>query len=67
MRYSIEPKEWKKWTKHKLLSFSKHFGNKYGQKLFDQDTKSETEAFKTASKFSIKNTRSNWVGRNIFI
>ena len=56
MRYSIEPRE----RRFGFLSFAKNIGrnlsNKYGQKLVDSAKKSETDAFKIASKGAIQKT-----------
>ena len=56
MSYSIEPRE----RRFGFLSFAKNIGrnlsNKYGQKLVDSAKKSETDAFKIASKRAIQKT-----------
>ena len=50
MRYSTEPK-YKKYVKgYGFLSFARKFGDKYGKKLMDTETKIGTDAAKTASK-----------------
>ena len=50
MRYSTEPKYRKYVKEYGFLSFARKFGDKYGKKLRDTATKTETDAAKTASK-----------------
>ena len=50
MRYSTLPKYRKYIKGYGLLSFAKKFGDKYGKKLMDTETKAGIDAAKTASK-----------------
>ena len=50
MRYSIEPKYSKYVKGYGFPSFAKIFGDKYGKKLMDTETKTGIDAAKTASK-----------------
>ena len=56
MRYSIEPRERRYVEGYGFLSFARNLNNKYGQKLVDSAKKSETDAFKIASKRAIQKT-----------
>ena len=56
MRYSIEPRERRYIEGYGFLSFARNLNNKYGQKLIDSAKKSETDAFKIASKRAIQKT-----------
>ena len=50
MRYSTEPR-FRKYVKgYGFLSFARKFGDKYGKKLMDTDTKTGMDAAKIASK-----------------
>ena len=50
MRYSTEPK-FRKYAKgYGFLSFARKFGDKYGKKLMDTETKAGIDAANTASK-----------------
>ena len=67
MRYLIEPRKRIYVKEYEFLSFSRNLGthsikvaknlnNKYGQKPADSATKSDTDAFKLASKRAIQKT-----------
>ena len=56
MRYSIEPRERRYVEGYGFLSFARNLNNKYGQKLVDSVEKSETDAFKIASKRAVQKT-----------
>ena len=50
MRHSTEPR-FRKYVKgYGFLSFAKNFGNKYGKKLMDTETKTRMDAAEIASK-----------------
>ena len=50
MRYSTEPR-FRKYVKgYGFFSIAKRYGNKYGKKLMDTETKSEMDAAKIACK-----------------
>ena len=56
MRYSTEPR-FRKYVKgYGFLSFTKNFGNKYGNKLIDTATKTRMDAAKIASKSVVQKT-----------
>ena len=56
MRYSTEPR-FRKYVKgFSFFSFSKKFGNTYGEKLMDTATKTEMDATKIASKRVVQKT-----------
>ena len=56
MKYSTEPK-FRKYAKgYGFLSFAKTFGDKYGKKLMDTETKTGVDAAKTASKRVVEKT-----------
>ena len=57
MRHSKEPKYRKYVKRSNFLSFAIKFGDKYGKKLMDTETKTGIDAVKTKS--SSKNCRSN--------
>ena len=42
MRYSIEPRERRYVKGYSFMSFARNFGNKYGKKLMNTGTKTET-------------------------
>ena len=56
MRYSTQPKFRKYVERYGFLSFARKFGDKYGKKLMDTETKTGTDAAKTASKRVIQKT-----------
>ena len=56
MRYSIEPTERRYVKGYGFLSFARNLTNKYRQRLVDSAKKSETDAFKIASKRAIQKT-----------
>ena len=56
MRYSTEPR-YRKYVKgYGFLSFARTFGDKYGKKLMDTETKTGIDAAKTASKRVVRKT-----------
>ena len=56
MRYSTEPK-YRKYVKgYGFLFFARKFGDKYGKKLVDTETKTGIDAAKTASKRVVQKT-----------
>ena len=56
MRYSTQPK-FRKYVKgYGFLSFAKKFGNKYGEKLMDNATKTGMDVAKIASKKVVQKT-----------
>ena len=72
MRYSIEPRDRIYVKGYGFSSFAKNMSkglsNKYGQKLFDSNKKSTTDAIKTASKRAIQKTaeaNGNLIGNKI--
>ena len=56
MRYSLEPKYRKYVQGYGFSSFSRKFGDKYGNKLMDTATKIGIDAPKTASKRVVQKT-----------
>ena len=56
MRYSTEPKYRKYIKGFGFLSFARTFGDKYGKKLMDTETKTGIDAAKTASKRVVRKT-----------
>ena len=56
MRYSLEPNYRQYVQGYGYLSFAKNFEDKYGKKLMDTATKTETDAAKTASKRVVQKT-----------
>ena len=56
MRYSAEPRFRKYIKGYGFLSFAKKFGDKYGKKLMDTETKTGTDATKIASKGVVQKT-----------
>ena len=56
MRYSTEPNYRKYVTGYVFLSFAKTFGDKYGKKLMDTETKTGIDAANTASKRVVQKT-----------
>ena len=50
MRYSLELRRRKYVKGYGFLSFARKFGDKYGRKLMDTETKTGIDAAKTASK-----------------
>ena len=56
MKYSTEPKYRKYVKRHGFLSFTRKFGDKYGKKLMDTETKTGIGAAKTASKRVVQKT-----------
>ena len=56
MRYSTEPK-FRKYVKgYSFFSVARKFGDKYGKKLIDTETKTGIDAAKTASKREVQKT-----------
>ena len=53
MRYSTEPRFSKDYG---FLSFARKFGNKYGKKLMDTETKTGMDAAKTESNRAVQKT-----------
>ena len=56
MRYSTEPKYRKLAKGYDILSFARKCSDKYGKKLIDTSTKTETDAAKTTSKRVVQKT-----------
>ena len=56
MRNSAEPRFKKYFKGYGFLSFAKKFGNRYGKKLMDTETKTWMDAAKTASKKVVQKT-----------
>ena len=56
MRYSAEPRFRKYVRGYGFLPFAKRFGDKYGNKLVDNATKTRLDAAKTASKRDLQKT-----------
>ena len=56
LRYSTQPKIRKYVKGYGFLSFAKKFGNKYGEKLMDNATKTGMDAAKIASKKVVQKT-----------
>ena len=56
MRYSTKPKFRKYIKGYEFLSFARKFGDNYGKKWMDTDTKTGTETTKTASKRLVQKT-----------
>ena len=56
MRYSTEPRFRKHVKGYGFLSFARTFGDKYGKKLMDTETKTGIDAAKTASKRVVRKT-----------
>ena len=56
MRYSTEPKYRKYLKGYGFLSFARKFGDKYGKKLMDTETKIGIDTAKTASKRVVQKT-----------
>ena len=56
MRYSIKPRFTKYVEEYGFLSFARTFGDKYGKKLMDTETKTGIDAAKTASKRVVQKT-----------
>ena len=56
MRYSTEPTFRKYVKRYGFLSFAKKFGDKYGKKSMDTETKTGTDAAKTASRRVVQKT-----------
>ena len=77
MRNSAEPRFKKYFKGYGFLSFAKKFGNRYGKKLMDTETKTWMDAAKTASKKVVQKTAEatgdlignkiadqiNWIGK----
>ena len=55
IRYSAEPR-FRKYVKYGFLSFGRKFGDKYGKKLMDTETKTGIDAAKSASKRLVQKT-----------
>ena len=56
MRYSTEPTFRKYVKRYGFLSFAKKFGDKYGKKSMDTETKTGIDAAKTASRRVVQKT-----------
>ena len=56
MRYSTQPKFGKCIKGYGFLPFARTFGDKYGKKLMDTETKTGIDAAKTASKRVVQKT-----------
>ena len=56
MRYSLEPKYRKYVQEYGFLSFARKFGDKYGKKLMDTETKTGIDVAKTAFKRGVQKT-----------
>ena len=56
IRYSTEPTFRKYVKRYGFLSFAKKFGDKYGKKSMDTETKTGIDAAKTASRRVVQKT-----------
>ena len=54
MRYSLGPRKRKYVEGYGFLSFARKFGDKYGKKIMDTETKTGIDAAKTASKRNVQ-------------